>query len=1079
MAAPLTIGLFGPMRVLLGNQPLPPVRSRKALWLLALLTLRHGRPVAREWLASTLWPDTDLSIAFTNLRPVIWELRRALGDQAYRIQSPDRVTVILDLEDADVDLAAFDTAIRQGGTEGFERAVALYRGPLLEGCPEEWAPQERGAREQDCVQALQTLADDALAAAEHARAIDFYQRLITFDPWRDAARRGLMTALSQSGDINAALQTYRSYAHTLRSEANLTPDEQTTALYTRLRLQSRTRNVSQPAATPESAESKVCGYLPHALTPLFGREDERLEVAALLRQHRLITLIGPGGIGKTRLANAIAKDTAGAYAGGVWLVSLENLSDGALVARQVAAALEIRDEGEADPVKSLIQKLRERNLLLVLDNCEHLLESVIPFCTRLLGECGELRILATSREALGILGERGYSVNALAVPDPTWLPEGGATRLKVLQGYEGVQLFLDRAQAVAPEFALTQANSNSVAQICARLEGLPLALELAAARVKSMTVEQIAERLDDHLRLLTHGNRGASERQQTLRATLDWSYALLSPLERTLLERLTVFAGGWTLEAAEAVASGDGIAAETIAELHGALTAKSVVAFDKHRGRFHLLETVRQYAAEKLSESGAAEAIAARHREWALSLAQTAETAYRGPQQGVWLNNLETERANLRVALASCDADPRIGLLLAGSLWRFWYIRGPHAEGADQLQRALERPCENEAALAKAWYGRGCLAYTRTDHSLAHACISRALELHRGLGDPLGIAEAYNVLGNIAASTSKNAAAREYYKASLEVRRELGNPADLALILYNLGAFVQSLSEYAKARAYIDESLRLYQTLGDECGSAWCYVVLAWINERGGDYAQGLAYGDESFRRFTTFADKRGMGWSHLIFARLGLARGEGESATHHAERSHALFTEVGDRNGQGYALMVTGIHARLQGNFLLARQTFERASKEFDAGGASFGTAWAMFELGLVRNRQGETVLAQASIVEAIEIREAIGDLSGVADCLEGFAELALGQLAYERSGRLLGAAQAIRAAIHSVAIPYRQAHALEILSQVRTALGHANANRFVAEGARMEASRAVDYALGRELPGTADTPVGVAALR
>jgi predicted ATPase/DNA-binding SARP family transcriptional activator len=1063
MAAPLTIGLFGPMRVLVGDQPLPPVRSRKALWLLALLTLRHGRPVAREWLASTLWPDTDLSVAFTNLRPVIWELRRALGDQAYRIQSPDRVTVVLDLEGADVDLAAFDTAIRQGGTDGFERAIALYRGPLLEGCPEEWTPQERGAREQDCIQALQTLADAALAQGDHARAIDFYQRLIAFDPWRDAARRGLMTALAQAGDINAALQTYRTYAHTLRSEANLTPDEQTTALYARLRTQSRSRNVSQPSPVAP-AEPKVSGYLPHALTPLFGREDERLEVAGCLRQHRLVTLLGPGGIGKTRLATAIAKDTAGDYAGGVWLISLENLRDPTLVSRQIAATLEIREEGEADPIKSLIQKLRERSLLLVLDNCEHLLDAVIPFCARILGECGDVRILATSREALGILGERAYPVTALAVPEPAGLPVGGTTRLRVLQGYEGVQLFLDRAQAVAPEFTLTHGNSDAVAQICARLEGVPLALELAAARVKAMTVDQIAARLDDHLRLLTDGNRGATERQQTLRATLDWSYALLHPQERTLLQRLTVFAGGWTLEAAERVASGDGIAPEEVAELHGALTAKSIVAFDKASGRFHLLETVRQYAAEKLSESGTAEAIAVRHREWALSLAQTAEAAYKGPQQGVWLQTLETERPNLRAALASCDADARVGLLLAGSLWRFWYIRGPHAEGADQLQRALERPCENEAAVAKAWYGRGCLAYTRTDHPLAHHCISRALELHRRLGNRLGIAEAYNVLGNIAASTSKNSTAREYYEASLEVRRELGNPADLALILYNFGAFVLSLCEYAKSRAYTQESLRLYRELGDECGCAWCYVVLAWLDERSGDYARGLAYGEECHRRFTAFADKRGIGWSHLVFSRLAFARGEAESALQHAERSHTLFTEVGDRNGQGYALMVPGIHARLTGDLALARGTFERASKEFDAGGASFGTAWALFELGIVRYRQGETVSAHASMVEAIEIREAIGDLGGLADGLEGFAELALGQCAYERSARLLGAAQTLRATIHCVALPYRQAYAQEILGQVRAVLGSAELNRLIAEGAGMESARAVSYALCRE---------------
>lgn len=1075
MAAPLTIGLFGPMRVLVGDQPLPAVRSRKALWLLALLTLRHGRPVAREWLASTLWPDTDLSVAFTNLRPVMWELRRALGDQAFRLRSPDRVTVILDIEGAEVDLAAFDAAIRQGSPEAFERALALYRGPLLEGCPEEWTPQERNAREQDCVHALQTLGDSAFAAGEFGRAVEYYQRLITFDPWRDAPRRGLMNALAKSGDVNAALQTYRNFANTLRSEAGLSPDEQTTALYTRLRAQTRQRHAdSAPAKSPpEATEATVSGYLPHALTTLFGREDERLEVAGLLRQRRLVTLLGPGGIGKTRLATSLAKETVGEYPGGVWLISLEELNDERLVAGQIAATLGIREEAETDPLKSLVQRLRRTSLLLVLDNCEHLLPGVVAVCAHLLRECGELRILATSRETLGIMGEKVYLVPPLAVPDPTGLPQGTATRLRVLQSYEGVQLFMDRAQAVNATFELTSDNAAVIAQICARLEGVPLAIEFAAARMKAMTAEQVAERLHDHLRLLNTGNRSAASRQQTLRATLDWSYALLGLQERILLRRASIFAGGWTLEAAEQVASQDGIDAVEIAEIQSALADKSMIRFDEPTGRFHLLETVRQYAAEKLAESEEAAAVAMRHREWALRLVLSAEAAMKGPEQGRWLDRLESERSNLRAALASCDADPRIGLLLAGSLWRFWYIRGPHSEGSEQLELALSRRCEDEAAQAKAWYGRGCLAYSRTDQPLARRCIYAALELQRRLGNRLGVAEALNVLGNIEASQSDNEAARYHYEASLEIRRELGHKPDIALGLYNLGAFMHPTCEYAASQRYLNESLSIYREVGDDCGSAWCLVVLGWVSERLGDYESAQAQAEDSHRLFSAMGDKRGTAWTNFLLARIECWRGSPERAVEWGQRSLELFTEVGDHNGMGNARMIFAFRDLENGDFESAKTWMDKAIIGFDNSGARYGKAWATSELAGVVFLQGDAIRARKLREEALEVRSEIGDRVGAAESLDGLATFACAAREYERAASLSGAAFALRSSAQAVLPPRREGHRDETLTLLRCALGESSFAHHYHKGLGMSIEEAVAFAKSETASITGQTAV------
>ncbi len=592
MLAPLKIEMFGPMRVLVGGAPLPPLRSRKALWLLGLLALRHGRSVSREWVAGTLWPDSEGSASFNNLRPVIFELRKALGDQAFRLRSPDRVTVVLDLQGADVDLLDFDRAIAKGD---HERAVALYAGPLLEGCPEEWAPQERNAREQDCARALQALGDAAYESGDYAGAIERYRRLAAMDPWRDAPRRGIMKALAKSGDVNAALYTYRDFAQTLRNEGGLAPDEKTTALYQKVRALAQ-QGTRVPCWAKESTQA--VGRLSHALTALIGREDERLGVAAELREHRLVTLLGLGGIGKTRLATEVARENAAEYPDGAWLVTLEALGEERAALAHVMASLSIARQPGRNDLDTLTEALREKRMLLVLDNCEHLRATSSHLVTGLLSECGGLRVLATSREALGVPGERLWPVPALATPDPDHLPQGATPLLRVLSSYESVQLFVDRARGANPSFEMTESNGHAVAEICARLEGVPLAIELAAARAKAMTPAQIAARLEDRLQLLAVGHRSEPTRHQTLRATLDWSYVLLTEREKTLLRRLAAFGEGWTLEAAERACAGD-----DVSDLHGALVDKSLVVFDARQGRFRLLEMVRQYAAAKGAET--------------------------------------------------------------------------------------------------------------------------------------------------------------------------------------------------------------------------------------------------------------------------------------------------------------------------------------------------------------------------------------------------------------------------------------------------------------------------------------------
>jgi predicted ATPase/DNA-binding SARP family transcriptional activator len=829
----LTLTLFGPMQAKMQGQPLPSMRSRKGLWLLALLTLRRDRPMERERLAGTLWPDSDRTLAFTNLRKTMSELRNSLGDQSGRLQAPDRNGLWLDLVGADVDVLQFDAAIKSGKLTDLEQAVALYSGPLLEGCTEEWVFEERNVREHHCLQALQQLGDAALTGEDYDAASRFYRRAVQMDPWQEAARRGWMEALSKRGDANAALQVYREFVEVLRNDPTATPDEQTRALYQRLRAEARHR-ADTHAAVAKAAVKKapatkaadpvpsVNGYLPHPLTDLVGREDERLEVAQCLRRSRLVTLTGVGGIGKTRLAREVVGEVVREYADGVWLASLEALSEGRLVILQLASVLGLREERGRSPLQSVTDHLRRKRLLLVLDNCEHLLEASAQVVSHLLQECGEVRILATSREALRITGETVWSVPALDVPDAQRLLQRESNLAQALMGYKSVQLFVKRAQAVQASFALSDGNTWLVALACRQLEGIPLAIELAAARVRTLNIEQITSRLEDYLGLLTGERRPEQLRQQTLRATLDWSYDLLTEPERSLLRRLSVFAGGWTLEASEQVCSTEGVQVfrhsgvqeqtqrqsgspntrtpehlntDEVLDLLSSLADKSLVLFEKGEaggGRYRLLEMVRQYAAEGLQASGEAERIKARHRDWFLAFAEATEPQLKGAEPETWLRRVETEHDNLRAALAWSETDvegAEAGLRLAGALNRFWNIRGDINEGRASLERALKRAGAQEAivARAKALNAAGELAHIQGDYASARALNEESLAIYRALGNKRGIAQSLNSLGMLTGQQGNYASACALYEESLTICRELGDKGGIAYSLDNLG----------------------------------------------------------------------------------------------------------------------------------------------------------------------------------------------------------------------------------------------------------------------------------------------------
>jgi predicted ATPase/class 3 adenylate cyclase len=611
--------------------------------------------------------------------------------------------------------------------------------------------------------------------------------------------------------------------------------------------------------------------LPGQLTSFIGREREIASIKQILSGTPLLTITGVGGTGKTRLALQVAADLLDEYPDGAWLVELAPLSEFELVPQAVGSVFGIREQPGTPLIETIGNALRTCRLLLLLDNCEHVIGACAALSEALLTGCPGVRILATSREALNIAGETVHSLRSLSLPNTASLPSDPAA----LSGYEAVRLFVDRARAAMPSFEMTDRNAGAIAQICCRVDGIPLAIELAAARVRALPVEKIGERLGDMFRLLTGGSRTALPRQQTLRALIDWSYDLLSASEKTLLQRLSVFAGGWSLDAAEAAASGDGIEAWEVLDMLASLVDKSLVLYDEQSGeaRYRLLETVKQYARDRLLETGVGAAVHDRHRDWFLQLAEEAAPGLHGRKQGYWLDRLEAEHDNLRLALDWCVAETapgNAGLRLAVALVWFWTKRGDLSEGRHRLEEALSRAGENRTRLHMlALAGAGRLAMLGGDYAAAVSLLSAGLDLARKLEDAKGMALALSALAVWASNANNGLGAAGFAEESVQragkaderwlyafclqvlswvtrgqnepeqtgavlseslaAMRETGDSWSMILALQHLGALAQSAGQYEQARSDYEEGLILSQELKDRRGMAWCVECLAEV----------------------------------------------------------------------------------------------------------------------------------------------------------------------------------------------------------------------------------------------------------
>jgi predicted ATPase/DNA-binding SARP family transcriptional activator/Flp pilus assembly protein TadD len=849
-ASKLHIRLFGPFGVTINGHPMRALRTRKGQWLLSLLALRMGKPVEREWLSAVLWPDSDETQALSGLRRALTDLRSALGNQDWRLDAPTPRTLQLSLDGADYDVAAFDSAIRSDDPDRLLAAIELHTGPLLEGCAEEWVQAERAPRQEACIQAMERVSDQAIARGDFDLALRCLRQAASLEPWREPAIRLLMRAQAGAGDYAGMALTYRDLRLALREELNSDPSEETKALFQELRQRGRetTERVSEtspnpPSPSPTIAEpieaSPMGASAPAPLASIIGRDRDLQQSIAILRGVRLLTLTGPGGVGKTRLAVQLAREMASSYAAGVAFTDLSGIKDGNLVDTLLAQAVGVSSTKEGSLWLAANRHLGSRTALVVLDNCEHLIHDCARAVGECLGACPGVTVLATSRQPLGVSGETVLRIQPLDTPSRKGHAPKAPDPIAAARSYDSVRLFVERAQSASPGFALDERNVDAVVDICRRLDGLPLAIELAAARVRAMPPAQIAQRLGDRFRLFGARDRSHDPRRSLL-GTLNWSWDLLTDEERTLLRRLSVFSGGWTLQSAEAVCASDeerdGLQVYDIADILASLVDRSLVVLDTRdpEGRYRLLETVREFSRERLIELEELDEMSSRQAAYFESVVKNGEES-KGKEYTAWLTRLDRERDNVRVALAWI-LDPDRRLELASALSKWWTGRGYGSEARAWLEGAIARHTGKPTKLlGRAMRCAGNQSYYQADYPATRHWYSEALRVSRETADERGTAVTLCNLGMLDYELGELEQAERTLRESIALSEQMGNLGGVTTALINLGAILEALMRYDECRATFERSLKLDRETGDRLGEATSLSNLGVVSVRQGD----------------------------------------------------------------------------------------------------------------------------------------------------------------------------------------------------------------------------------------------------
>lgn len=835
------------------------------------------------------------------------------------------------------------------------------------------------------------------------------------------------------------------------------------------------------------------------LTSFIGREDEIKQVKNTLRQTRLLTLTGPGGSGKTRLSLQVAADVIDDYENGVWFIELASLPDNASLLHAIMKVFGLKEEPKKNPEDIICYSLHDREILIILDNCEHLITHCAQLTDKLLSNCPKLKIIATSREALRSNGERIHIVKSLNTPDPN----EKISPVNLLQ-YEAVRLFIERALAINKEFRVTEDNAPFLKEICYRLDGIPLAIELAAARIKILSVEKIYERLKDRFRLLSGGMRTAVPRQQTLKALIDWSYDLLTDKEKILWRRLSVFSAGWTIEAAEEVCSDEMLENEKILELSEQLAEKSIIVYDSLKDRYRILETLKQYGEEKLIEANETETLKAKHLHYFMLIAEKSEIMLKGSEEKIWLRMLEAEHSNIQSAIewsTTKEGDKEEGARLASAVQIFWSIRGHFTTG----KRLLESVLENQSEVSKVVLGKlksrlgsqlvflsefeksreyleeglmllrecgekkvitdtinmlGNVVSYLGDFNLAQKLFEENLSIGRSTGNKHVMAISLNNLGNKEFSEGNYSEAQRLYEDCLALRRELGNEQGTAIALYNLGNIAFDKGDFDKSKKLFEESLEISREIGEKRMIASSLNCLGGIAMFQGDYNRSRKLIEESLTLNNEIGEKRNISRSLSFLGRLELNLGCFEKALNIFNETLALTSQIGEKSGIANALSDLGNVFFLLENYGLSKKHYEESLMLKQELSEKILIAQSLYDIGNVLYITGEPERAGKYFSESLKLKIEINDKNNIPSVLIGFAGVIADKDKF-RSVKLLGAAQEYLTSAKVSQSLIEQKLNIQITGVLRDFLSDDEFSKYYDEGRKLNLDEAVELAL------------------
>jgi predicted ATPase/DNA-binding SARP family transcriptional activator len=939
--------ILGPLEVRRGDSPLP-VGGPRHRKLLAVLLLHAGDMVSAEHLIGALWGNEPPASAAAMLHVRISEVRAALrgvgADVGLVTQSGG---YRLDLDDEALDSRRFERMAEAGGralargdhstaSTQLRTALALWRGsPFAELADDLFAQGEIARLEALRLQALESRLEADLALGRHGHLVAELEALVAEHPLRERFWSQLMLAYYRAGRQGDALLTYQAVRELLVERLGVEPGAELRRLQAAVLAQDRGLELAAADRTEPP------GNLPSPIATFIGRDWDLAAIRELSRRSRLITLVGVGGAGKSRLALEVARASRAEFPDGTWLVELAPLTQPGLVVQTVASALGVREHPGRPLADLLADHLKSAKALLVFDNCEHLLDEVAELAQQLLRSGPRLSILATSRERLGITGELLRPVSGLAVPGPE------ADQPGEVAAAEAAKLLIERATAIQPGFRLDLSTAAAVAQICRELDGLPLAIELAAARVSALDVNQIATRLQDRFRLLTTGERTALPRHRTLRAVTDWSYELLSLPERRMFDRAAVFIGGFTIEAAEAVCAEPGD--EPVPSLLARLVDKSLLV-GEHRapgGRLHMLETLRMYGLERLGDHVDAARVRDRHADYFLSLAEAAREEVRGPELATWVSRMEVEHGNFRAALQwSLDQGAtEQAARLAGSMYPLWDLHGYYSEGRGWLTRVLEADGELPAGVrARALLGSATLAVIQADLEHAAAACQEAAQLCEQAGDPAGLAHALQYLGLGALFADDPATAAALLQQSLGNARLAGDGWLEAWAIVFLAAAALARGAYADAAELAADSVAVQARAHDPEFVAWAFTTQAMARLAVGDHPAALAPLRAALEGFRGLGALWGLSLALFVRSQVAEKRGNQLDQVMFLGAAEHLRTSVGAGQFPFVGAWVDATVA--QGRAALGDAAFDRAWRAGQELSPEAATAEALREL-------------------------------------------------------------------------------------------------------------------------------------